>query len=260
MPALHSDLPDFARAIVLGLDLSPNTQAFCPEYPVATALAVYRNNYFGNLHDTLAYAYPVIEQLVGKEFFRLLARQFIETHPSADGNLHHYGAQMAGFIATFEPAQSLVYLSDVAALEWACHCAYFAEDDATLDIRSLSKVPAGRYADLVLRTHPACHVVCSRYPITAIWQAHQPGANRDFHINLENGPSNALVSRQHKTVIVREMKEAEATWLQSIRSGVSVGNATAAALERDPDFDLNAALKNLVECGILINFSLDNTP
>jgi hypothetical protein len=61
-------------------------------------------------------------------------------------------------------------------------------------------------------------------------------------------------------VIVSEMTEAEATWLQSIRSGVSVGNATAAALERDPDFDLNAALKNLVECGILTNFSLDNAP
>ncbi len=258
MPALHSDLPDIARAIVLGLDLSPNTQAFCPKYPVATALAVYRNNYFGNLHDTLAYAYPVIEQLVGKEFFRLLARQFVRLHPSASGNLHHYGAQMAGFIAAFEPAQSLVYLSDVAALEWACHRAYFAGDEATLDVSRLSKVPVENYADLVLHTHPACHVVRSRFPITAIWNAHQPGANDDFHINLESGPSNALVSRQHKTVIVSEMAEAEATWLQSVRSGASLGNATAAALERDPDFDLHAALKNLVERGILIDFTLDN--
>lgn len=260
MPALHSDLPDFARAIVLGLDLSPNTHAFCPEYPVATALAVYRNNYFGNLHDTLVYAYPVIEQLVGKEFFRLLTRHFVRLHPSASGNLHHYGAQMAGFIATFEPAQSLLYLSGVAALEWACHCAYFAEDEATLDVSRLSKVPAENYADLVLHTHPACHVVRSRFPITAIWNAHQPGANGNFHINLESGPSSALVSRQHNTVIVSEMAEAEATWLQSMRSGVTVGKATAAALERDPDFDLHAALKNLEERGVLIDFTLGNVP
>jgi hypothetical protein len=260
MPSLHSDLPDFARAIALGLDLSPDTQAWCPEYPVATALAVYRNNYFGNLHHALAGAYPVIEQLVGKEFFRFLTRHFARLHPSASGNLHHYGAQMAGFIATFEPVQNLVYLSDVAALEWACHRAYFAQDDATLDVGRLSKVPAGNYPDLILHTHPACHVVRSRFPITAIWHAHQPGANGDFHINLESGPSNALVSRQHNTVIVSEMAEAEATWLQSMRCGVSVGKATAAALERDPDFDLHAALKNLLERGILIDFTLDTAP
>jgi hypothetical protein len=260
MPALYNDLPDFAKAIVLGIDLSPKTQAFCPKYPVATALAVYRNNYFGNLHDTLAYAYPVIEQLVGNDFFRFLTRQFIGMHPSASGNLHLYGAQMAAFIAAFEPAQSLVYLSDAAALEWACHRAYFAEDDATLDVSRLSTVPAENYADLILHTHTACHVVRSRYPITAIWNAHQPGANCDFHINLESGPSNALVSRQHNTVVVSEMADAEATLLQSMRSGVSVGKANAAALERDPDFDLNAALKNLVERGILTGFTLDYAP
>ncbi|MDE2260456.1 MAG: putative DNA-binding domain-containing protein [Betaproteobacteria bacterium] len=260
MPALSNDQADFARAIVLGLDLSPQAHAVCPKYRVATAMAVYHNNYRGNLHDTLASAYPVTEQLVGKDFFRVLTKQFIEQYPSRSGNLHHYGAEMADFIADFEPAQSLVYLSDVAALEWACHRAYFAEDEATLDVSGLSKVPAENYADLVIHTHPACHMVRSIYPIAAIWNAHQPGANSDFHIDLDSGSSNALVSRKENTVMVTELTEAGATWLQSIRSGAPLGEATSGVLERYPDFNLNTALLNLLEQGVLADFTLENMP
>lgn len=260
MPVLHNNLTDFANSIVSGLDLSSETHVFCTRYSVETALGVYRNNYFGNLHDTLAYSYPVIEQLVGKDFFRYLTKQYIAQHPSTSGNLHRYGAEMADFVASFEPAQSLVYLSDVAALEWACHRAYFADDATQLDVNRLAKIPPENYADLVLHTDPACYLVCSSYPITAIWNAHKPGANCDFYIDLGSGPSNALVSRLLNTVIVSEMAEAEAIWMQSILSGVSLGKATATALECQRDFDLNAAFKNLVDRGILTDFTLENEP
>ena len=260
MPALHDELTNIANTIVSGIDLPPGTQVFCPKYSVATALAVYRNNYSGNLRDTLAYAYPVIEQLVGKEFFQLLARQFVQLHRSASGNLHRYGAEMAGFIAEFEPARGLAYLPDVAALEWACHRAYFAEDDATLDVNQLSTVPQESHEDLVLHTHPACHLVRSRFPIAAIWNAHQPGANCDFRIHLDSGPSNALVSRPRNTVMVSELTDGEAVFLQNIRAEASLETATAAAFERNPDFDLSAALKNLIDHGIITNFALNVTP
>lgn len=259
MPVLHDDLSDFADSIVLGLGLSSKVQPFCPKYPVETALDVYRNNYFGNLHDALAYAYPVIEQLVGKDFFRCVTKQYIARHPSASGNLHHYGAEMADFIAGFEPAQGVVYLPDIAVLEWACHRAYFADDGPTLDVGRLLKIHPENYVGLVLHVHPSSHLVRSSYPITAIWNGHQPGANCDFHINLDSGPTNALVSRTNNAIIVSELGEADATWLQIIRSGVSLGEATATVLECHPEFDLLAALVNLVARGILIDFTLENT-
>ncbi|RFC36592.1 MAG: putative DNA-binding domain-containing protein [Candidatus Nitrotoga sp. LAW] len=172
----NDGLSDFARAIVRGEELSSRIDTGYQNYSIVIAIEVYRNNYRGNLHDTLTGAYPVIEQLVGKELFRLLMRQFIGQHFSRSGNLHHYGAEMGGFIAAFEPAQELPYLPDVAALEWACHCAYFAEDAATLDIDKLAQVSPEQYPDMILHIHPACQLMCFRYPITAIWHAHQPGA------------------------------------------------------------------------------------
>jgi hypothetical protein len=260
MPSLHDDLSGFARAIVRGAELSSQINTAYPNYSVAVAIDVYRNNYRGNLHDTLAGAYPVIAQLVGKDFFRLLTRQFIGQNPSRSSNLHHYGAEMADFIAAFEPAQELVYLPDVAALEWACHCAWFADDAATLDFDKLSLIFPGQYADLILHTHPACHLVRSRYPIAAIWHAHQPGANSDFHIDLDSGSSNALVSRKDDAVLVSELTNPDAAWLQGIQAGTPLGAATATTQKRYPDFDLQAALLHLAGQDVLTDFSLRTMP
>ena len=260
MNASFDDLSRFAHAIVRSHELPPDMLTVCPNYPVAAALDIYRNNYRGNLHDTLAGAYPVIEQLVGKDFFRLLTRKFIEQHPSRSGNLHRYGEQMAALVAAFEPARELVYLPDVAALEWACHCAYFAADAATLDINRLSQIAPDHYPNLTLFTHTTCHLVRSKYPIAAIWHAHQPGAASDFHIDLDGGACFALVTRNDDTVRVSELTEAEADWLLSIQAGNSLGAATSATLDSYPDFDLRAALLNLASRGVLTDFNLRRMP
>jgi len=258
--ALSDDLLSFMHVIVNGDELSPKVDPAYPNYSAITAVEVYRNNYRGNLHDSLAGAYPVIEQLVGKEFFRRLTHAYIEQHPSLSGNLHRYGEQMTAFIGTFLPAKQLVYLSDVAALEWACHCAYFSADAGRLDLRRLSQLGQEQYSDLVLVSHPACHVVRSRYPIAAIWHAHQPGASSDFHIDLDSGPCNALVIRNDDAVIVSELGGADAEWLSNIRAGAALGDATAAALERYPDFDLQAGLAGMVAQGVFSGFYVKGVP
>jgi hypothetical protein len=250
MPALSEHLSDFARVIVHGDAPSSRIAAGHQEYSVDVAVAVYRNNYRGNLHDALAGAYPVVEQLVSKDFFRLITRQFIGQHDSRSGNLHHYGVEMAGFLAAFEPARALPYLSDVAALEWACHRAYFADDAAALDIGKLAQLPAEQYPELILHIHPACRLLRSSYPVAAIWHAHQPGADSDFRIDLDTGSCNALVGRKDDVVLVGELSDAEAAWLNRIQSGASLGAATDSALELRSDFDLQSALLKLLQLGV----------
>lgn len=257
MGDLSDDLSAFARAIVRGEAPSPQIDAGYKNYSVDVAIDVYRNNYRGNLHDTLAGAYPVIEQLVGKDFFRMLARQYIGQHLSRGGNLHGYGAEMASFVAAFEPARELAYLSDVAKLEWACHCAYFAEDIAVLDIGRLAQVPPEHYAELILHTHPSCHLLRSRYPVAAIWHAHQPGADSDFHIDLASGACNPLVIRKEDVVLVSELSVADAAWLRGIQAGIPLGTATISTQEHYPDFDVQAALLKLVARNALTDFSLN---
>ncbi len=252
---LHEELSHFAHAIVHGQLPSPRTGQAYADYSAETAIEVYRNNYRGNLHDALAGAYPVVKLLVGDEFFRFLARGYIERHPSCSANLHHFGSELAGFIAAFEPAKKLVYLPDVAALEWACHVAYFADDGDVLDLNALAQVPPEAYADLVLHLHPSFHLLHSRYPVAAIWQAHQPGAPEDFHIDPDSGDCNALVSRCNDEVAVTELTTAEADWLRRVQTGMTLSEVTAETAARYPDFDLLPVLRQLAAQNVFAGFS-----
>ena len=124
----------------------------------------------------------------------------------------------------------------------------------------LAQVEPGQYASLILHTHPSCHLVRSRYPVAAILHAHQPDAPGDFHVDFGIGYCNALVNRKGDTVAVSELAEADAAWLQDIQAGTPLGVATAATLERYPDFNLQAALLHLVAQGVLSDFRLSIAP
>lgn len=256
MRNLNDDLSHLARCIVRGEEAHSQIDNSYENYALGTAIGVYRNNYRANLHDALAGAYPVIKQLVGDNFFRLLALRFIDQHPSLSANLHRYGAELANFVATFEPATDLVYLSEIAALEWACHLAYFEKDEPVLDLGQLAQVPPEQHPDLLLYLQPACRLVHSRYPIYAIWQAHQPGAHSNFHIDLTCGHFICLVSRKENSIQVTALSEAEAEWLRHIQDGNPLGASTATALERYPDFDLPSTLLKLAAQNVLADFSL----
>lgn len=257
---LNETLTHFARAITQGEQPSSQTHPAYPNYSLDVAIEVYRNNYRGNLHDALAGAYTVIKQLVGDDFFRFMARRFIEQYPPHSANLHHYGAELADFVADFPPAQELVYLSDVASLEWAYHVAYFAEDIAPLDVGCLARVPPEHYPDLILHTHPACRLVHSAYPIIDIWQAHQADADSDFHIDLGSGACIACVSRAENNTRVSPLSAPEAAWLQAIQEAIPLGEATEHTLLHHADFDLQAALLKFISLNILIGLESGVTP
>lgn len=257
MPALLDDLEDFAHAIVNGAEVPLPIVPHYEAYPAAVALAVYRNNYRGNLYDALIGAYPVIGRLVGEAFFRRLARSYIAAHPSRSGNLHDYGESMAQFLGSFEPARELGYLADVAALEWACHRAYFAADTEPPDFAELAMLPPQRHVDLMLHLQPACHLLHSRYPVATIWRAHQPGMPDDFHIDLDSGPCHALVVRRNDVVDVLELSTVDAAWIKLLQSGMTLGSSAAVVLKRHGEFDLSAALTRLVVQGAMAGFSLE---
>lgn len=244
-------LADFAAAIVRGKPAPSNINAHYENHTADIALEIYRNNYFGNLHDALAGAYPVIRQLVGVDFFRFMVRKFSETYPSHSGNLHHYGAPFGTFLTTFEPAQTLPYLADMAALEWACHAAYFAADVVPLNINTLANIAPQRYADLRFYFHPACAVLRSDFPVAAIWHAHQTDEDKDFQLSLDSGKSIALVTRSANVVQVAELADDYAGWLKALMHGALLGDAVENTMVLHDSFDVSDALQQLVAQNIL---------
>jgi hypothetical protein len=251
MTSWTNTLARFSSVIRTGAEFDAGAIA-CPNYPAARGVEVYRNNYRGNLHDALAGAYPVIRRLVGEEFFRFLAKRYIEAQPSRSGDLHRYGGELAEFLAHFDNTRHLPYLPDMARLEWAYHRAYFAPDVAPFDLARLARIPPESYAGLRWRLHPACALLVTGFPVAAIWRAHQDDA--DLGIDLDHGREHLLVHRKDLRPDIAGIAPAELHWLSQLQRDVAMGAATEATLAAHPEFDVAAALRRWLAQAVLVDF------
>jgi hypothetical protein len=91
--------------------------------------------------------FPAVLRLVGKEFFREMARLYVLSEPPTSPILLDYGAGFPDFIASFVPAGALVYLPDVARIERAWTESYHAPDAAPLPAAAAATIPKDRVAN-----------------------------------------------------------------------------------------------------------------
>ena len=215
---------------------------------IVKRFGVYRNNVHASLLAAVAARFPVIERLVGTEFFRAMALAFIERHPPASPVLLEYGGSLPDFVRRFPPARDLPYLADVARLEWARNAAYHAADGGTLAISALGEVHPAALAEVKLELHPAATLVASSYPIVSIWRTntHDEVVER---IGPERAAECALVTRPGLDVLVTALPVACTAFVRSLQQGQDLGTAASDATEGDPAFDLSAALAVLFTSG-----------
>lgn len=220
--------------------------------PAAQRFNVYRNNFQTSLSDALAAIYPVVEQLVGREFFSFMADRYIHTYPSRSGSLHNLGYAMARFLRRFQAVSKLPYLADVACLEWAYHEIFHAAPPSSFKPNALEQIAAKDFPNLHFVIGFASRIVHSKYPIFRIWQVNQEGYVGDDNVNLDTGPESVLIVRPELEVELWRLGAAESKFLCALDSGENLGHAVEAALAHSHDFDLKVALERFVSSGTLI--------
>lgn len=218
-------------------------------------LGVYRSNTLNSLTDVLAAAYPVTERIVGTRFFRATAEAYISAHPPRQPVLYKYGDTFATFLSTFEPAQNLPYLPDVARLEWAHIESYFAADETPLDPQRLADVPPAQLGGVVFQMHPAVRLVSSAFPVFEIWAVNQPDQGTVPEMDFTAAEA-GLVFRRDAAVTRRVTSPGTFAWLTALADGVCLGEATAHAAEADSRFDLQNALRQHLADGTFTDIIL----
>ncbi|HEU0204347.1 MAG TPA: DNA-binding domain-containing protein [Burkholderiaceae bacterium] len=225
----------------------------------AERVQVYQNNVFISLTQALADVYPVVARLVGEAFFRFAARRYIQAHPSRSGNLIDFGGALPQFLRALPEAQTLPYLGDVAALEWAYHEVFHAgcvPDDATLFANAGAVMLFDR---LRIRLHPASRLVASSYPILAIWQLNREDAEPAEPIHLDAGGDHLLVARRDLERRIEPLTEPEFALLSAVAAGHSLAQACEAALavarEQRTEIDIGAMLVRFAADRTLVGFN-----
>jgi hypothetical protein len=207
--------------------------------------SIHRNNVKAGLIATLTAKFPVIQRLVGEEFFEATAIVFIERHPPRSPVLAEYGAAFACFLESFEPTGDLPYLADVARLEWSRQEAFHATDAKPVPIEGLAALATGDLEAARLTLHPATRVIASPWPIVSIW------TTNTFDEEVRRiGPDQpgelALVTRPDQDVLVSLLTPGADVLIAALADGASLGAVVA---KTQDGFDLATMLALLFSAG-----------
>lgn len=213
--------------------------------PPSRRFNVYRNNVYSGLIGALEARYPAVQRLLGDEFFKAMARIFIDRHPPRSPVLIEYGSELAEFLRTFEPAADELYLADVAHLEWHMHRARHAADSTSLEANHLAQLDEPSAACLTVRLAPAVSLVTSQYPIFSLWRANT-SADLPHGEQTFSGAEFALVTRPGLVAEAVRIPKGSAVFIAALAERKPLGAAIAGALAADPNLPLHRTIALLI--------------
>ena len=194
-------------------------------------LQAYQANAGALAERALAAAFPTVQELLGEDSFAHLARAFWQHAPPERGDLSHWGAELAAFVAAAPDLADEPYMADVVRLEWAVHQAHAAAD-AEEHADSLVLLANSEPDQLWLRPKPGTRVLVSAHPVVSIWQAHRqaPQAGEDRFAAVRDAfaaelAQTALIWRDGWQVQVVALDPADARLTQALCEGSSLGEA-----------------------------------
>ncbi len=216
-------------------------------------MRIYRNNVSAALVNALKVRFPVTEQLVGREFFFAMAREYASANKPKSAVLIEYGAGFPDFIRAFAPAAAVPYLADVAALENLWWRAYHAEDVPCLAADALSSVAPEQWGSLRFVFHPSAAVMQSAHAVGSIWLAHHGGPPMNA---IRTGlPEFIVVARPRDEVILRVISPASFVFLDALARGNSLADAIELAQLHYPDFDIGTQITGLLSLHLLQGYT-----
>jgi len=244
-----SDQADFAAALSAPGGACPAGLRTWNGSDPARRFGIHRNNVIVSRVEALADSFPVVQSLVGADFFQAMAREFVLLSPPRSPVLAGYGADFAEFVAAFAPVAALPYLADLARLEWLRVEAWHAADAAPLPPAELATLldRAESLPGTSFVLHPALRTLGSIHPVVSLWAAHQTDDPKAAlqRIDLACGEA-ALLVRPALAVDVIPVAPGAAAFIARLQAGLPLG----AAIDGEP-FDLPAALALLIRHGAL---------
>lgn len=212
--------------------------------PAGRRFDVYRNNVAASLTRALAEGFPVIERLLGPDFFRAMAGIFLRAHPPEDPRLQLWGGKFPGFLARFGPVSHLPYLPDVARLELGLRQSYHAADAAPLPVAT--RDPA-EVLEMRPRLAPATMVCASRFPVLSIWLKNTDRPERVIAWQ----PETALIARPAYDPQPHTLPAGGHTLARHLKGRLTLAEALTATQAIEPEADAAALLALFLAPGVL---------
>jgi len=245
----------FARALSDGAQAAERDAALA-RLVAQPGFAVYRNTVQKGCIDNLVANYPSVTRLVGEEWMRAAAAEFVRTLLPERPMLLEYGAGFAAFLAEFQPAAELPYLAGVARLDRFWTEAHGARDEAVLAPGKVAALTQTELTRTCLRPHASARWAWfAAQPIFSVWSRNRYGDGQNG--DLEWRGEGALIGRPFDSVQAVELAQADVAFLDACAAGRTLGEAATAALAADPDVDLAQSMARLLSAGAFAHCEVD---
>ncbi|WP_374764491.1 HvfC/BufC family peptide modification chaperone [Yunchengibacter salinarum] len=212
------DLASFQRAVTDHIldraPVGPNVlnDIIADGIPPENRLQVHANTYRQTLVDALYDLFPLMITYVGERFVRAALARYVLADPPREPRLSAYGGGVGPFLDSFEPAEKVPFIADLARLEWAVHEIQHTAPESVsaqaINALLATARPAQALRDLRLVRHG--RVIASRWPVVSLWMAGK-GQIPPEAVHLEQGGQTALVLQIEGAVHLMPLEGAAAT-------------------------------------------------
>lgn len=226
--------------------------------PATARLRIHRHHILASLGKVLAATYCTVHALVGEDYFKALSRTFIGRTLPEGPVLAEYGSDFPAFLDNHASKRELPYLADAARLDWGLNVAFHSPLEPSLTRTDLALLTAEDLLQVRATLTAGTILLRSVYPLDQIWAAARSEATEGA-IALDAGPARLLVFRQADGAGFATLGEGEAAFVAALRPGSSLELAAAAGAAAEPGFDLSTAFARLLDLGVLLQCSKDNS-
>ena len=229
-----------------------------PDERTLGALAVYRNTALKGRIDALEANFPCVVQMVGEDWFRAAAREFVEAQPDQDAALVRYGAGFAEWLGRFGPAQEMPYLSPCARLDRAWTEAHLAPDAEPLSPRETAALGL-RLTGVAPGLHPSARLFWFDWSAPSLWLAHRYPPDTPSEFAWRPAAEGLLIHRPHAEVRAERLSRPEWLFLNACRKGAPLGVAAMTAQGGRSGLDIPRMFARLVGQGVFASASTTRT-
>ena len=224
-------------------------------------LNIYRNNVIGNFEGVLASTFEVVKKIVGEKYFEKLVETYAVKHPSQSGNLDFYGQYFPAFIKKKLKEHKLLYLEDVAKLEWLYHQSYFEKDaKALFDVEKFKKIAPEKYKDLSFKLHPTSLLFSSKFPVFTIWKNNIEDKKK--RIKIADNAEMILIERVGGKSMITKLTEEEFIFLSLIGDRKKLYETYQKICRKTKkevakkEIDIGNFLNRFISSGVFVDFKI----
>lgn len=179
-------------------------------------IGIYHNAYRVRLIEVLRENFEHTAVYLGDDWFYLLARSYVEQHPSDDHNISHYGARFADFLAGVLPNDRDV--AELAEMDWRLRRAFDGSDSASMTLEDLQQLSAAGFASPPIAFVPTTSIVRHHYNTLDIWHAIDSDGEPPTSVELDQ-PVDILIWRKGHSPHFRSLSAQESFAIERLLNG-----------------------------------------